>query len=187
MKKTIIVVTLLVLLALPLAMSTVSAKAEKIPITATQAGGAVAGTSEYDYSKDGWLTYTAQTAGVVTITLNDINGKTSLNSAGNQHVVVNLKTGEGIVKFEPMRWILKDAGGNEIGAFEGFVHGRVTDYTLQNGGVAGKFAWAGVVHVVFKGSGQFEGQMLVLEGERAKAGTDNIQPLAWEGFLLTIP
>jgi hypothetical protein len=82
-----------------------------------------------------------------------------------------------------MRWILKDAGGQEIGAFEGDVQGKVTDYT-----VTPRFAWAGVVHVVFRGSGVFEGQKMVLEGTRTKIvylnGTIQWKPLDWKGFLL---
>ena len=184
-KKIVLLISIVVLLALPLAISTVAASAVKISVTATQAGGVKPGTvAVTDTSKDGWITYTATTAGAVIV--KNANGGVilTLNSTGEQTVVVDLKTEKGIVKFEPMRWVLladKTNWNSEIGAFEGYVHGRVINYTTTP-----KFAWAGDVHVVFKGSGVFEGQMLVLEGARTQVGS-TFNPLAWEGFLLTVP
>ncbi len=185
MKGKVIVILLVALLSLTFVMSTASASATKTSVTASQAGGVKPGTMPVtDTSKDGWITYTATTAGAVIV--KDSSGAVimTLNSTGVQTVVVDIKDNKGIVKFEPMRWVLladKTNWNSEIGAFEGFVHGRVTDYTITP-----RFAWSGDVHVVFKGSGVFEGQMFVLEGTRTKVGS-TFNPLAWEGFLLTIP
>ncbi len=184
-KKTVLLFSMVVLLALPLAISTVAAQATKVSVTATQAGGVKPGTvAVTDTSKDGWITYTATTAGAVIV--KNANGGVilTLNSTGEQTVVVDLKNNKGIVQFEPMRWVLladKTNWNSEIGAFEGYVHGRVINYTTTP-----RFAWAGDVHVVFKGSGVFEGQMLVLEGTRTQVG-NTFNPLAWKGFLLTTP
>ena len=185
MKRIVLLITVVALLALPLAISSVAAQAEQVSVTATQAGGVKPGTVPVtDTSKDGWITYTATTAGAVIV--KNANGAVilTLNSTGEQTVVVNLKDNKGIVKFEPMRWVLladKTNWNSEVGAFDGYVHGRVINYTLTP-----RFAWAGDVHVVFKGSGVFEGQMLVLEGARVQVG-NTFNPLAWEGFLLTVP
>ncbi len=184
-KGKVLVILLVALLSLTIVMSTASASATKTSVIASQAGGVKPGTVPVtDTSKDGWITYTATTAGAVIV--KNANGVTilTLNSTGEQTVVVNLKDNKGIVKFEPMRWVLladKTNWNSEVGAFEGYVHGRVINYTLTP-----RFAWSGDVHVVFKGSGVFEGQMLVLEGARTQVGS-TFNPLAWEGFLLTIP
>jgi hypothetical protein len=197
-KRTVLVISLLVLLVLSLAVSTVAACEEressyphsecgqwlKVPVNATQAGGQISSSME---EKCGKLYINAQTAGTVKYDLNkDGTIDYTFNSTGNQQIIIKIKTGKGVIDFEPMRWVLLSNihdPTTEIGAFEGNVHGTITGYTLTP-----KFAWTGVVHVVFCGSGVFEGQKLVLEGTRTKKvntdGTITWNPIYWEGFLL---
>jgi hypothetical protein len=192
-KRTVLLILPLVLLVLSLAVSAVAACEEressysdskcqpwlKVPVNATQAGAQISSSMR---EKCGRLYINAQTAGTVKYDLNkDGTIDYTFNSTGKQRVIINIKTGKGVIDFEPMRWVLLaniHDPTTEIGAFEGHVHGTITEYTLTP-----KFAWTGVVHVVFRGSGVFKGQTLVLEGTRTKIGT-TWKPLYWEGFLL---
>ena len=80
---------------------------------------------------------------------------------------INLKTGEGPVKFN-MKWTFA------TGTFEGNILGFISD--LRGPGINAFVACHGVLH----GTGEFEGQTIKIAGEKPVG-----QPFTWTGTILT--
>jgi hypothetical protein len=184
MKKTILLIPLVVLLALTLATSTVTASAAKVSFIATQRGAPLTFSPETGINKGEILHIYAVTGGAVNLG-ND--GVMVFTSSSNLTAIINTKTGEGVIHFE-MIWTAKFGGGT----FEGQVNGKIIDYTYAPTGYLpdgtafpAKFGWAGSVHTVFQGSGEFEGQTLMLDGTRERLTPASFTGLMWEGYLLT--
>ena len=193
MKRTVLLIPLLVLLALPFATSSVAASVEKVPVTATQIGKPVSFLPETGINEGGILHIYATAAGNVPLYSVADGVIATFNSSSSLAAIINTKTGEGVIHYE-MKWAkLTDIHDptTEIGAFEGQVNGKIIDYTYAPTGYVdstpfpAKFAWAGSVHVVFQGSGVFEGQTLMLDGTRERTGPVSFTGFMWEGSLLT--
>ncbi len=169
MNKTLVLITLAVLLLATFAVSTVAASAEKVAVEATQAGSIVPGSSGSWRITDGGRLTLQNWAGGGVITLT-IPGKGTFNGTSTSVDIgtVNLATGDSSILLKSI-WNF-----GSTGTFVGEIHLKGTGASFAN--PSGTYLVN--AHAVFQGTGSFEGQTLMLSYQGAKP------PISWEGFLL---
>ncbi len=169
MRKTLIAVILTVLLITIIAMPTVAASAKRVAVSATQSGSISPGSSGTWWITNGNRLQLRDWAGSGVITLNIPGEDTFTGSSSSSDIgMVNLATGESVILLKGV-WDFGSAG-----TFEGVWHFKATGATFAN--PTGNYLVN--ANAEFKGTGSFEGQILILSYQGSKP------PINWEGFLI---
>lgn len=174
-KKVSLIVLILGLLMLFAAVPVMAAPAQKIPFTAKQTPGLPPPQGE-DYRMwvtDGYTVHVRNQKGVGTIKIWTTNiPPVAPNYQGTTSSIIdvniNLKTGEGDIKFE-MTWTLPG------GTFEGNILGKMVAPPFTSGAMN----YAYTLHGVLQGTGDFEGQTATFDGTKPVG-----QPFTWTGIII---
>jgi hypothetical protein len=170
MRRTLIAVTLAVLLITIIAVPTMAASAKRVAVSATQSGAIGPGLYGTWWIANGDRLQIRDWAGSGVLTLS-IPGKETLigsSTSSSDLGMVNLATGQSVVLLRTV-WDFGSAG-----TFIGIMHFKATGATFAN--PTGNYLVN--ANAVLKGTGSFEGQTLILSYQGPKPPTN------WEGFLV---
>lgn len=168
-------------LASVVAVAPVIAAPEKwTPVTATQTAGSGA-FSGIKLNDGGVFFYDAVGAGVVVLHTPTVDYTFASSSVLNG--TINTKTDGGVMHFK-MLWEYK-VNDAVVGGFEGEEIGKSTTTKYSATGIPLPMYSTNIYHVVLHGFGEFDGQMLKLDGIRPTQTVGmTTKPVEWEGFLL---
>ncbi len=168
MRKTLIAITLAVLVITIFAMPAMAASTRKVAVSATQTG-AIGPGSDGTWRTHGDRLQIRDWAGSAVLTLS-IPGKTTLTGSSSSSDIgkVNLATGESLILLKSV-WDFGSAG-----KFIGTMHFKATGATFAN--PTGNYLIK--ANAELKGTGSFEGQTLILSYQGPKP------PINWQGFLI---